>query len=183
MAYGEMFNQVLPLITVTGSISGSFSVDPTQDGINIGVVPVDHARTVKYNYYQQPPVIYGHATITMTPAVLDALGNSVTTEVHYTFTGKNPSFKGVDKSNNNSTSTDSNINVYQRGTTAHIYQGPFNIPRNLPGSNLCVMRVRSHLIGQETNDEGVTSNVVSPNDKSQVLILKFMIVNPFPSGN
>lgn len=150
---GEVINQNLPNITVTGSISGSFTVTGTDtpddlQGDGSSIARVDTDRIVKYDHTLT--TIHGIATVTITPAA--------NTIVAYSLSGRNPTSKAV---------TQTALTQKYRCHQGLLYASAFTIPYSRPGQfNNTVIRIRAwrSLAGQ-----------ISPNEKSKLLILKFNI--------
>lgn len=190
---GEVINQNLPNITVTGSISGSFTVTGTDTpddlmGDHTSIARVDTGRIVKYDFTQVnnwptrdaagdafAPYyrIHGIATVSITPATLDVDGNSVTTQVAYSLSGRNPTYKAVTDIVNPGGGGVASPGAHSASTELYrchqglIYSTPFTIPYSRPGkAHNTVIRIRAWKL---------VSGVISPNEKSKVLILKFDI--------
>lgn len=167
--HGETFTVDLPTVTITGSTKPrvDFVIDNTalwEDDGTGDLTKVDglakagngSGRVVKPKI--DPPTITGVATVTITAAA--------GTQVHYTFNGRNPSFKGISAQNGaNGVNKNARLATYGR-SLAQVYSAPFTIVNQRPGQNLCVLRLRAHK---------VVGGKVSPNEKSKVMILKFYI--------
>lgn len=155
--YGETLNVNAPIISVVGSISGSFTITGTDTPFDVvagvdstSVTKVDHARIIKYD--EALPTIRGTATVTITAA-----GG---TQVHYTLTGKAPHSKG------RNANTDTTISNRDRSASV-IYTAPFVLTGNRPGAfSPTILKVRAWKL---------VSGVVSPNEKSKLIHVRFMI--------
>lgn len=157
MSYGEIINVDAPTVTVTGSVSGSFTVTGTNVPFNIhtgvdntSVTKVDTGRTLKYD--EKIPTIVGEATITITAV------NG--TQAHYTLSGKAPKSNGK-RANANPDISDRDVSA------TRIYEAPIKLKQNRPGAySPTVLKVRSYkLVGGK----------VSPNEKSKLLHIRFLI--------
>lgn len=197
---GEVINQKMPIVAISGATSGSFTVDPYSSGATIrstsgnsgtvGVTPVDgfisngvymgsrvfkHAHAVLSNGLDDYPVITGDCTITITTPTDDIEGNVVTTRTVYTFNGRNPTSKALKKSTADSTAENTRMNRSRDGA-ARVYEGAITVENSRPGSDLCTMRIRTYKVAnQEIGGETVSG--VSPNEKSPVLIVRFVLLN------
>jgi hypothetical protein len=164
--HGETINQVLPVVTVTGATSGSFTVDPSLatsgNTGTIGVTPVDKNRIVRHNYKKtlKLPVMTGVVTVTITPAS--------GTEVHYTLNSKNPKQKALLASTSNIDAVNKRTNR-ARDAITRIYTVPFTIQNSRPGTSFTEIRVRAYSL----NAKGQKG--ISPNEKSKVMIIRFVI--------
>jgi hypothetical protein len=155
---GEVINQTAPSITVTGSTSGSFTVNGADTPFNINtgvdsstVTKVDTGRVIKYD--EALPTIVGTATVTITAAS--------GTEVHFSLNGRNPTAHAAHRN----VSTEK---YHCQGS--YIYTGAFTMPANRPGKHHnAVLRVRAYKV----NAHGKYG--VSPNEKSKLMIIKFNI--------
>lgn len=177
---GETFSQSMPTtIAITGATSGSFTVTPALVGDTTvssntaaGIVAVDAGRVYKANTKDassvtssgkdEYPVIVGQATITITAAA--------GTQVHYTLNGKNPTFKATKKSTADSTAANLRMNRSRMGA-ARVYEGAFTIDNGRPGDSMVVLRLRAYKI------DASAKLGISPNEKSPVLIVKFVLKN------
>lgn len=165
---GETLSQVLPSVAIVGATSGSFTVNPlistSGNSGTVGVTPVDHARIVKHEYNRDLgyPVITGDATITIT-----ASGG---TQVHYSFNGRNPTSKAVKTVTADATAENARTN-HARDGAARVYSAPILVENSRPGDNLCEIRIRAYKISA-SGQYGI-----SPNEKSQVMIIRFVLNN------
>lgn len=158
--HGETYSQTAPSITVAGSISGSFTVNGANTPFDIhtgvdstSVTKVDTARTIKYD--EKTPTLHGTVTVTIT-----AVGG---TTVHYTINGRRPSAKASARN----IATDK----YHCQTT-YKYTAPFTLAGDRPSRfTPIVLRVRAY----KTDANG--QDGVSPNQKSKLMLIKFLVDN------
>jgi hypothetical protein len=169
--FGETINQKAPIVTITGSISGSFTFDPTTaysterkltNGSSGNWRRVDHGRTFAHELAssKQLPVIVGIATVTITP--------SAGTQVHYRIGPKNPTSKGITKDGTVNSDSDTDAR-----SQSYVYNGAFPIDAPRPGNTVVTLRLRAYKIANE-EISGTIRAGVSPNEKSEIVILKFV---------
>ena len=152
MATGENFQQTIPTVAITGSTSGSVTVTGTDTIYNFvtdaGSITKISQHAVKYD--ETIPTIRGTATVTIT-----APGG---TQVHYTLSGKNPTYKAI--------SSDGTVTPLKGST--YKYVSPFTLTQARPAKNQpCVLNLRSY---------GVSGSTVKPNDHSKTLVVRFYLI-------
>lgn len=156
MPTGENFQQTMPTVsitdgtttvTVTGTdTSHSTSTTPRVAGDTSITKNSQHAS----KYDEAIPSFAGDVTVTITAPA--------NTQVHYTLSGRNPTYKAIDAD----------------GTKAPLpgatlkYTAPFTITNNRPGRHSpTVLKLRSY---------GLSGTTVKPNDHSKTLVVRFNVV-------
>ena len=168
MSYGETINVTFPRVRITGSGPGSESIDinpadattfryiGNKNGSRMVASKVQSAANAGGVKVPQVPVVSGTVTVTITSA---AGAVSI-----YTMNGKNPTYKAI---------SGGTKKIEDRARSkASLYTAPFTLEltaassgRPSSSSSPTVLRIRSHK---------EVSGVISPNEKSAVVIAKFM---------
>ncbi len=150
MPTGENFQQTMPTVSITDGtlttlVTGTDSnYDYTTDN---GTVTKLSMHASKYD--EAIPAFTGTVTVTITAPS--------GTQVHYTLSGKNPTYKAIAADGTKAPLPGSTLK----------YTAPFTIVSNKPGkTHYTVLKLRSYALNGTT---------VKPNDHSRTLVVRFNI--------
>lgn len=176
---GEVINQTAPRIQITGSVSGSIDIQPalTPSAGNyryVGTTKSNTARVIEYVAQNAATkqklhldAIVGTATITIT--------NASGTQVHYRLGPKNPTSKGT-TSSSRVTNKYVSQSIINNSGVAFTLKAPANtVGGGRPGSNIVTLRARAYKSGATVTKNGVTTTGISPNEKSDVVVVRFIL--------
>ena len=152
MPTGENFQQTMPTIKIQGSRSGDVTVTGTDSLFNYVTNNSSLTKISQHaaKYDEAIFTIRGTATVTITAPA--------NTQVHYTLTGKNPTYKAI--------TADGSITPLKGST--YKYVSAFTLTQARPAKNQpCVIKLRSY---------GLSGSTVKPNDHSKTLVVRFFLI-------